>query len=1089
MLTFQALTWGNGDLADDFMIRVFGKTPEGKSVCVSIKGYKPYYFLKVPKKLKSIPQKWDVGTLSQYLKNDVNKRYPNIEAELVKKIPVNGWCNKEKQQYIKIICDSMKTFKGSQNYLFNKNTFSNTFKQQIWFELYESNMDPSLRFMHEREITPAGMISIEEYEHVDDHERESLCDIEIIAEWDCINPGGTAKKATPFIFASFDIECTSEDGSFPQPDRPGDQVIQIFTTFYRYGEKEPYKIHATVLGETSPLEDHNGIPVELHCSNNEKDVLMKWQKIMREVKPDILVGYNIHGFDLKYMWERSEKVRCNEDFSYLGKLINSRSKLIPKTFSSGAYGHTISNHLDMPGVLTIDLLTIMRREHKLESYKLDDVAEHYLKDNKLKVSPQDIFDLQKEGPDERKKIAEYCLQDTKLPMRLMIKLTIFPNMIEMANVTRVSMEWLMSRGQQIKVFSQLIYETRKRGLIIPAKVPHSNEGYVGATVLHAMSGAYKEPITGLDFAALYPTIMIANNFCYTTRILPKHVDKYLNMEENGHIKLKKVSWFKSVDIKEFLVNSICEILKKEKKQILDKYKEPIEDNEGNVIVPAKKGVVLVDVPLTFIFQKGKLDKFINSVKDRFNGIELDIDDIDEKYVNVSALSEYIYTSPLFPHKSDGTEENHDDDDDKKIKKTQIIKFPETHYFVQSWKGEDQVGLLPNILDNLLKERRKAKKEMNAETDPFKKSVLNGKQLALKVSCNSVYGFCGAGETGMLPCIPIASSVTTVGRQMIEKTTNLIEKSGKYPGAVVVYGDTDSTMVKFKTSGGTPEEQIKESFEIGIEAGIWVTEELNKDVHYKGKIDLEFEKVYYPYLLMSKKRYAGNMYEDLGKPPKIDIKGLQVVRRDNCPLVKIVCNGIIHKLLIELDTEGAKNIVIDTKRKLLNNEIDINDLILSKSLGNVTRYKNQNLPHLQVARNMAERDPGNAPRSGDRIAYVFKESEDPKAKQFEKAEDPKYVIENNLKLDVEYYLEHQIKNPVLDLLRVVDKNVEEELFPRIVKEKPIKVKTIKENVVKVKTTKEQPKKASASSDKSEIKVECVACSRTGPGRRPKHTCGK
>ena len=92
-------------------------------------------------------------------------------------------------------------------------------------------------------------------------------------------------------------------------------------------------------------------------------------------------------------------------------------------------------------------------------------------------------------------------------------------MIEMSNVTRVPFEWLMSRGQQIKVFSQLVYECSRSGYIVPvfAKLGN-NDGYVGATVLNAMAGGYYEPITGLDFASLYPTIMIANNLCYTTRV-------------------------------------------------------------------------------------------------------------------------------------------------------------------------------------------------------------------------------------------------------------------------------------------------------------------------------------------------------------------------------------------------------------------------------------------------------------------------------------------------------------------------------------------------------------------------------------------
>lgn len=75
-------------------------------------------------------------------------------------------------------------------------------------------------------------------------------------------------------------------------------------------------------------------------------------------------------------------------------------------------------------------------------------------------------------------------------------------------------------------------------------------------------------------------------------------------------------------------------------------------------------------------------------------------------------------------------------------------------------------------------------------------MLEGRQLALKISANSVYGFTGA-TVGQLPCLQISASVTAFGRKMIEQTKNSVERL--YPGAKVIYGDTDSVMVKFKLS--------------------------------------------------------------------------------------------------------------------------------------------------------------------------------------------------------------------------------------------------------------------------------------------------
>lgn len=94
------------------------------------------------------------------------------------------------------------------------------------------------------------------------------------------------------------------------------------------------------------------------------------------------------------------------------------------------------------------------------------------------------------------------------------------------------------------------------------------------------------------------------------------------------------------------------------------------------------------------------------------------------------------------------------------------------------------------------------------TDPMMRNVLEGRQLALKISANSVYGFTGA-LVGQLPCLEISSSVTGFGRKMIENTRDKVK--AQYEGSEVIYGDTDSVMVKFKlhhSIHGSKEDKIR-----------------------------------------------------------------------------------------------------------------------------------------------------------------------------------------------------------------------------------------------------------------------------------------
>jgi len=207
------------------------------------------------------------------------------------------------------------------------------------------------------------------------------------------------------------------------------------------------------------------------------------------------------------------------------------------------------------------------------------------------------------------------------------------------------------------------------------------------------------------------------------------------------------------------------------------------------------------------------------------------------------------------------------------------------------------GLLTQILEELLTARKKAKKELAVETDPFKKAVLNGRQLALKISANSVYGITGA-TVGKLPCLAIASSTTSYGRQMIEKTKMEVEAkyniaNGYSHDAQVIYGDTDSVMVKFGPK------ELATAMELGQEAASYVSSK------FISPIKLEFEKVYFPYLLINKKRYAGLYWTKTTAYDKMDTKGIETVRRDNCRMVQTVIETVLRKILMDQDVEGAQ----------------------------------------------------------------------------------------------------------------------------------------------------------------------------------------
>ena len=237
-------------------------------------------------------------------------------------------------------------------------------------------------------------------------------------------------------------------------------------------------------------------------------------------------------------------------------------------------------------------------------------------------------------------------------------------------------------------------------------------------------------------------------------------------------------------------------------------------------------------------------------------------------------------------------------------------------------------------------------------------MLDGRQLALKVSANSVYGFTGA-TVGQLPCLEISSSTTAFGREMIDHTKAMVEKryttaNGYKANADVIYGDTDSVMIKFNVP------ELEDAMKLGEEAAEYVSATFIKP------IKLEFEKVYFPYLLISKKRYAGLLWTKTEKYDYMDTKGIETVRRDNCLMVRQVIETCLEKILIHRNPKGAISYVKNTISDLLMNKLDMSLLVITKSLSQAPEDYAVNAPHVELAKKMAVRDPVTAPVVGDRM---------------------------------------------------------------------------------------------------------------------------
>jgi DNA polymerase delta subunit 1 len=331
-----------------------------------------------------------------------------------------------------------------------------------------------------------------------------------------------------------------------------------------------------------------------------------------------------------------------------------------------------------------------------------------------------------------------------------------------------------------------------------------------------------------------------------------------------------------------------------------------------------------------------------------------------------------------------------------------------HLFVRS---DVRRGLLPQILDELLSQRKAAKRAMGAAPDKLRKSLLNSLQLALKISANSVYGFTGASR-GFLQCRQVAESTTSAGRHIIDFTkTRLLDR---FQGAEVVYGDTDSCFVRLPPELRSA--SMREVFDYGESMAQEVTRAFAEELEVKSYVSLEMEKVLQPLILYDqKKRYAGWCVEDPEQPGKILARGIELARKDSISATRDCQRTVLKCLLEERDPARAIEVVRSAVRAVLDLRPGDDFAAIKQSKSLRSTYKNEeSLPHVVVNNLVRRRAPGSESRVGDRVEYVVIASQTPRI--MDKVEDCAYAREQLLPPDWAHYVD-ALERPMTRLLGV------------------------------------------------------------------------
>ena len=960
----QPCDWIEHDVDFKYVVDVYGRTNDGDITRLRLTEFHPYLYLKA--KQGDTP-----ASIQNTLVNGSGKNLRGLSVSKELKLDaMKGFSSLEPVPVWKISCPALWIFKTVVKTL--KNT-----KGIYPEDIYEANLPPLLRFFHERDIQPASPILFDASNNteVDDDLNVDVC---YTCEYTEVSP--YSKISIPLYVGAYDIEVYSDTGQFPVSTNAKDEIIQIGVSF-RWSDTllKSEARYVFVSGQCSPSKDPD---VTFVSCKDEKDLLRKFHKCIQDENPDKLAGYNTFGFDDSYIADRAELLRLELNFGRTpSNQWGSRQDCIKteKKVFELASGKFAVRYIDMPGRLSIDLYLSMRREQNLDSYKLDNVANVFLRDKVLSVV---------EIISERTQLYEIQTKSTRgLFAGNLVRFDIVTNTL---NPYRDGYKFYVKEVQPKKfivelpqhnyLFDDLTAEDLKRlewsfakDDVHPKEMFASHHG-----TPDQRSNVAKYCIQDCDLVltlmAKLDTLVNARGMADVCRVPVQ----YIFLRGQG-IKIYSAVVYNASKRNQIIMTQ-----------------EGLEGDasyEGAIVLPPKIGMYL-DQPIPV------LD--FNSLYPS-NMIAYNLSPDTLAYVKNYDMNGKLL-NPESVRKFEGfqvDEVSYDikNDDGEPIGR-QVCGF------VQPTENTQTIGLLPLTLDILLKKRKETRKLMEKTEDDAQKSVLNGLQLAYKVVANSVYGQCGS-KTSPIRRMEVAASTTAVGRQKIYDAKKIVEEQF---GADVIYGDTDSIFVKF------PTKDLQTSMDMARKAADVITASGRK-AHR-----IEYEKTFYPFVLFCRKRYVGMMYEDDTIKCKRKSMGIAVKRRDNAPIVKDIFGGALDILMEERDIRKAQRFVQDMLVKVIKNEMPLDKYVVTKQLRD--DYKNPDqIAHAVLSERMKQRDEGSAPQVGDRLAYMYVEERKGQKKQGDKIEQIDYVKENGLKPDTEFYITNQIQNPVAQLFALALEDLE------------------------------------------------------------------
>ena len=536
-MSFYTYSWNIDNSQEEItIIRIYCLSEDNKSVCIRVEDFTPYVYIELPTRINwsNIENKKKlINKMNEILRT--NKSINNSIVYKYKLYYSNMNENKERIKFPFLFCtfNHKNDIKRLVN-MTRKPLRINGIVGEIKLKIHEQDANEILQFVCRQDLPTSGWIKMKgrEYVKIDKKEQITYCDEEYLCSWKNIFPDKEKTLNPKPKIMSFDIEVnSSEPNTFPNCKRPKDKVFMISCITGVDNNEENIEKCLLTLGD--PKQSIVGEEVKIKRFDTEDELLVGFSNYINEINPNILVGYNIFGFDIPYMMNRANyPCMCYRDFSKMGFMIDTESQKTKIKWSSSAYGNQEFELLETEGRIFIDLLPLVKRDYKMSTYTLKAISSEFLGDSKDDLDPKGIFKCYKLGMEKNSKgnftekgkkamgiVGKYAIKDSVLVYKLIDKMQTWIGLSQMATVCNVPIFYLYTKGQQIKVFSQVYKQCMYNGYVVEKDgyVVGENEKYTGAHVFDPIPGFY-ENVLPFDFTSLYPTTIIAHNICWSTLV-------------------------------------------------------------------------------------------------------------------------------------------------------------------------------------------------------------------------------------------------------------------------------------------------------------------------------------------------------------------------------------------------------------------------------------------------------------------------------------------------------------------------------------------------------------------------------------------